>query len=154
MRGQHGKRVDNPFLRCFQSSNPGHGFPTLFPHFPRGAEASAPWPRSVIRFAPPKAGVICTRRRRSRRACGRRPRRPPCAASPPSGADRRRPSSPCRGSKRQARLDAKPVEAPGGPPPIIRFPCIRPLSLATRASPARAAACSPAVWPSSGKCLA
>ena len=40
MRGQHGKRVDNPFPSCFQASDPGHGLPTLFPHFPRDTLAA------------------------------------------------------------------------------------------------------------------
>ena len=46
----------------------GHGLPT----FPQPHPASALGPRSVIRFAAPRAGGICTRRWRSRRACGRR----------------------------------------------------------------------------------
>ena len=120
------------------------------PHSHSPIRPSALGPRSVIRIAPPRAGGICTRRWRSRRACGRRRRRQPCAASPPSAADRRTASSPCCGSRRRARLDAKPAGATGGPPPIIRFPRICPLSLATVASPARAAACSPEIRPSSG----
>ena len=80
MRGQHRKRVDNPVPACFQSSDPA-GLPLAFPHFPRGCRSpsvgplllrcrlraacrrwrSAPWPRSVIRFGKPRAGVICTR---------------------------------------------------------------------------------------------
>ena len=43
-----------------------------------------------------------------------------------------------------------PTGRHAGPPPIVRFPRIRPLSRAISASPARAAACSPEIWPSSG----
>ena len=59
----------------------GQSFPSLsavprsglgLPTFPQPRPASALGPRSVIRFAASRAGVICTRRWRSRRACGRR----------------------------------------------------------------------------------
>ena len=102
------KAVDNPFLRCIRVSGSGPGLPT----FPQPYPASALGPRSVIRFAPPRADGIRTRRWRLPRACGRRRRRP-CAASPPSAADRRRPSSPCCESRRQARLGTKLAGVPG-----------------------------------------
>ena len=38
MRGQHGKRVDNPSRLCFRAPDPGQRLPTPFPHLQCGAD--------------------------------------------------------------------------------------------------------------------
>ena len=64
--------MDNPFLRCFQASDPGHGLPTLFLHFPHvddhdellasgrrrpeGAQLSARKPTASLRTERHEAG--------------------------------------------------------------------------------------------------